>query len=292
MSALLLTGATGFLGSHLLKTLLADTTDEIVLVKRSFSNPKRITHELKNPRVHAYDIDQIPLEKLPWEEIDVIVHCATEYGRQKYSCHKVLQTNLLFPVQLLEFAVEYGVRAFINTDSYFNKRCQSYSYLRDYSLSKKSLNMWLKYFSKQLSVINLRLEHIYGPWDSPNKFVEYVIQNVAVHPKKSIDLSPGRQKRDFVYVTDVCQYYLQAIQCARSARFRFKQVDVGTGKLTSIRKFAETVKFIAKSSTCLNFGALSYRPDEIKASCAATPCLPRCISLEQGIRNILEVYKK
>lgn len=292
MSALLITGATGFLGSHLLKMLLAETTDEIVLVKRSFSNTKRIVRELKNKRVHAYDIDQIPLEKLPWKEVDVIVHCATEYGRQKGSCHKVLQANLLFPVQLLELAVKHGVRAFVNTDSYFNKGNLSYSYLRDYSLSKKSLNMWLKYFSKRISVLNLRLEHIYGPWDSPNKFVEYVIQNVAVHPKKSIDLSPGKQKRDFVYVTDVCQYYLQAIQCVRSARFRFKQVDVGTGKLTSIRKFVETVKDISKSYTQLNFGALPYRPDEIKASCAATPCLPRCISLEQGIRNILEVYKK
>lgn len=292
MKKLLITGATGFLGSHLLKILLAETENDIVLIKRSFSNTSRIAKELKNPRIKAYNIDQVSLKKLPWKDIDVVIHCATEYGRQGVPCNRILQTNLLFPIQLLDLAVENGVRAFINTDSYFNKGNLSYSYLRDYALSKKSLNMWLKYFSNRISIINLRLEHIYGPYDNQNKFVEYVIQNVAVHPKKSLDFSPGEQQRDFVYVDDVCKCFVQAINYARKRKFHFKHIDIGSGKLVSVKDFVRAVKKISKSPTQLCFGNLPYREDEIMASCASKPCLPKCTDINQGIRNILELYKK
>lgn len=291
MKKILITGATGFLGSHLLKTLLDKTENGIILLKRSSSNTTRINKELKNSRVKSYNIDQISLKELPWKDIDVIVHCATEYGRQKFSCSKVLQTNLLFPIQLLELAVQNGVRAFINTDSYFNKNHLSYPYLRDYSLSKKSLNIWLKYFSNQISVINFRLEHIYGPYDNQNKFVEYVIQNVAIHPKKSLKFSPGEQQRDFVYIDDVCQCFIQAIEYSRKRNFRFKNMDIGSGKLISIKNFVKTVKKISKSPTQLCFGAVPYRKNEIMASRAPKPCLPNCIDIEYGISKIIEAYK-
>ena len=292
MNTLLLTGATGFLGSHLLKTLIAQTTDEIIIVKRSFSNIQRIKDELQNPRVHSYDIDKIQLEALPWKKIDIIIHCATEYGRKNNSCSTVLQTNLLFPIQLLELAIKNGVRAFINTDSYFNKNHLSYVYLLNYSLSKRSLNLWLKYFSKKIAIINLRLEHIYGPYDDPNKFVEYMVENIAIHPQKELDISPGEQKRDFVYVEDVCKSYLQAIQLARTKHFHLKLLEIGTGTQTSIRTFVETIKQLSHSPTKLNFGAIPYRQNEIMSSQAKNPCCIPCTTFRAGIQKILACYQK
>ena len=151
MKTILLTGATGFLGSHMLKALLNKTQYNIIVLKRSFSNVWRIKNEILSPRVKTYDIDLIPIEKIDFSNIQVIIHCATEYGRKKDSCLQVLATNLMYPINLLEMAVKNNVGVFINTDSYFNKENLSYNYLLNYSLSKKSLNLWLKHFSKKIS---------------------------------------------------------------------------------------------------------------------------------------------
>ena len=82
----------------------------------------------------------------------------------------------MYPINLLEMAVKNNVGVFINTDSYFNKENLSYNYLLNYSLSKKSLNLWLKHFSKKIKIINMVLEHIYGEYDNDNKFIEKIIK--------------------------------------------------------------------------------------------------------------------
>ena len=157
---ILLTGATGFLGAHVLNSLLNKTNDDIVILKRSFSKTNRIESELSSSRVVSYNIDQVPLESIPWKDVSAVIHCATEYGRKGVSSSQILQSNLIFPVNIAELAMKNGVSTFINTDSYFNKEGQSYQYLLDYSLSKKSLNLWLSYFSQKIKVINMVLEHI------------------------------------------------------------------------------------------------------------------------------------
>ena len=59
---ILLTGATGFLGSQLLINLL-DKDYEVVALKRSFSNTKRISGVLKDKKLHLFDIDLVILKK-------------------------------------------------------------------------------------------------------------------------------------------------------------------------------------------------------------------------------------
>jgi len=139
MKTVLLTGATGFLGSHLLEKLVSLNEYELIIIKRSFSDTKRINH-LLNKNIYVHDIDKYPLENIfKDKKVDIIIHTATDYGKIDNSCYKVLETNLIFPIMLIEFAAKNQVEVFINTDSYFNKDNLSYSYLLNYSLSKKSL---------------------------------------------------------------------------------------------------------------------------------------------------------
>ena len=63
MDTVLLTGATGFLGSHLLRGLLNKTDCNIVILKRSFSNIDRIVEFTDVKRIKSYDIDCVDLEK-------------------------------------------------------------------------------------------------------------------------------------------------------------------------------------------------------------------------------------
>ena len=297
-NTVLLTGATGFFGSHLLKNLLKCTNNNIVVLKRSFSKTHRIESELSSSRIVSYDIDKVSLEHIQWNDIFAVIHCATEYGRVGVPSSKILESNLIFPVNIAELAIKNGVNTFINTDSYFNKEGLSYQYLLDYSLSKKSLNLWLKYFSQKIKVVNMILEHIYGEDDNPDKFVEKMIQDIAIKPKPEINLSGGDQKRDFIYIKDVCDAYVGALNYSQKNNFRYKSFQIGTGKAISLKDFVSFIKQISNNNeTKLNFGALPYRADEIMFSVADTCELYNIVnvdkfcSFKEGIKNVICYYR-
>lgn len=267
MNTLLLTGATGFLGSHLLRGLIKKTDYNIVVLKRSFSNADRIIDFMDAKRVKFYDVDCFDVETVFKEQnIQTIIHCATNYGRTQNSCCSVLETNLMFPIKLLDLSVQYGIKNFINTDSYFNKENMAYSYLLNYALSKKSLLLWLKYFSKRIKVVNMVLEHIYGENDNKDKFVCQMLDKIAFEKVSAIDLTFGDQKRDFIYVDDVVSAYIKVLEYMNSHSFRYKSFDIGTGVAVSLKDFVTEIKLISQSDTVLNFGALPYREDEIMCS--------------------------
>lgn len=292
---ILLTGPTGFLGSHLLKKLDSEDKYTIVAVKRSFSDLKRV-RSVKFSNVLFYDIDKIALEDIFNDnKIDLVIHTATEYGRKDGSVHKILEANLLFPIKIIELAISCSTECFINTDSYFNKDHFSYSYLLDYSLSKKSLLPWLKSFSGKLKVVNVVLEHMYGEDDSYGKFVENMIRDIAVTQVDSVDLTYGNQKRDFIYVADVVDAYIKIIDYSLSNKFSFKTVNVGTGVSHEIKYFVEKIKQISNSHTRLNFGAIPYRSDEIMDSKADIQELENLgwranFTIESGLQRIIKYY--
>lgn len=266
---ILLTGATGFLGSHILEMLLACKGGKVTVLKRSSSSLERIQQHVSKSGLEMYDVDRTSLHEIfSSRQIDTIIHVATEYGRGEPSCIKTIDTNLVFPVQLIEEGLKHGLKTFINTDSYFNKENLSYSHLINYSLSKKVFLQWLHHFSKRLKVCNLVLEHIYGEGDSHAKFVPMLIDAIAINPQEKLALTHGHQKRDFVYVSDVVSAYKIVEDFAAKNSFRFKNFEVGTGVSTSIREFAATIKEVSGSSTKLDFGALPYRDDEIMNSFA------------------------
>jgi len=292
---IVLTGATGFLGSALLEQLLA-RGDAVVAIKRSSSSTAKIQRSLGHPGLHVFDIDvEDPSRLFEQYRVDTIIHTATEYGRGATPLYGILDANLILPLRLAELGMQRGVQCFINTDSFFNKGGNSYSNLLNYSLSKKSLLIWLDKLSANLKIINVVLEHMYGPGDSPSKFVESVIQRVAIEKAPHIALTHGHQRRDFVFIDDVVEAYLQLVDYGRSQDFRFEAFELGTGQATQVRDFVQWVRELSGSSTELDFGDIPYRADEIMHSAADIGRLellgwkPR-VTVREGILQILDDY--
>jgi nucleoside-diphosphate-sugar epimerase len=64
MSKILLTGATGFLGSHILASLVDNFHYDVVILKRTTSDTFRIKKLLDSPKIKIYNADEINLEKI------------------------------------------------------------------------------------------------------------------------------------------------------------------------------------------------------------------------------------
>lgn len=282
---ILLTGGTGFLGSHLAKRLVYEGFD-VIIIKRSTSKLSPLESIIN--QVRFYDLDSIDIEKIFQENvIDIIIHCATNYGRFAVPPTDIIQANLFLPLTILQIAENYPVKTFINTDTILDKRV---SY---YSLSKKHFLDWLYLFSQKMVCISVALEHFYGPFDDRSKFVSKIILDL-LHEVDFIDLTLGEQKRDFIYIDDVVEAFMTLVNFSFDVPNNLYRYEIGTGKNIEIREFVQTVKTMTGNKvTRLNFGMLPYRENEIMESHVDISMLSRLgwqpqISLVEGLKYTID----
>lgn len=299
---ILLTGANGFLGSRLLEMLIINNIITITLRKKS--NTNRIKSIIESNEIKKLYIDDITDEEIEnffkFEKFDLVVHCATDYGKQKESFYKVFDSNVLFPLKLLEIGLKYGLKYFINTDSYFNKKHLTYNALPNYSKTKKLFLGYLKEIGNNIIILNMRLEHIYGPNDNDDKFIPFLLNKLIKN--EEISLTHGHQKRDLIYIDDVVDSYLKVISVLdKIENPYFKDLEIGSGHSIELRCFIEIMKTTLKSSSVLHYGTINYRDDEIMNSFANDSLqkfgLQHNIelnfrSVNEGIKDMLEYHQK
>jgi len=285
----LLTGGTGFLGSNLLKRLILEDYKIILLIRPS-SNTWRLHDIIKD--VVLYTPDGSSFDKLfQSEHIDIIIHCATNYGRGAIDPSVLLEANLILPLKLLQSGNKNGVSCFINTDTVLDKG------VNYYSLSKDQFKEWLKVYSHEMACINIALEHFYGPFDDKSKFVSFIIDNL-LNNVDNLDLTEGRQKRDFIYIDDVVDAFVKIIQNIDSHDKGYFHYEIGTSCTIEIREFATLVKRLSHNArTFLNFGSLPYRRNEVMESHVDVSAIRKLgwapkYSIEEGLRKTIQLEKE
>ncbi|MGC4048690.1 MAG: NAD(P)-dependent oxidoreductase [Paludibaculum sp.] len=255
----LLSGATGFLGSHLLRALL-NSGYNVVAARRSTSNTWRIADQLE--RIHLVNVDTTPLSEIfERRRIDILIHAATCYGRKGETVRQIVESNLLFPLELLELARRYSATTFINTDTVLPEA------LNYYVLSKKQFLEYGRRFAGSAGphFVNLRLEHIYGPHDDSGGFIPFLIQ-AFLRREPHVDLTRGEQRRDFVYVEDAVDAYLLLLRNLGRLHKPFVEFTIGSGQARELAGVVRRIHQACNAETELRFGALPYRPGEVMHS--------------------------
>jgi Nucleoside-diphosphate-sugar epimerases len=285
---ILLTGATGFLGSHVLFRLVSCGYKVHILVRKS-SDTQKISFLLS--RVETVIIDEVSVQDVfARYSIDVIIHCATSYGRQRIDPADLLEANLIFPLRLLQYGSKAGVKCFINTDTILDKG------VSHYSLSKNQFREWLTLYADKMVCINVALEHFYGPNDDPTKFVSFLVNNL-VENMDQINLTRGEQKRNFIYIDDVVEAFILIIGAIDFLAKGYFHYEIGTDQNISIREFAELVKKLAGAiGTDLNFGAIPYREHEVMEAQVDTVAIRKLgwkpqTSLEEGLLKTIHAAR-
>jgi len=289
---ILLTGATGFLGSHLLESFISEGFD-VAIIKRNTSDDWRITNLSKEYK--SFNTDEIPLATVFKNfKPDIIVHTACSYGRNSESLIDILNANLVFGIELLEQAILNNSSTFINTDTLLPRN------LNEYSLSKAQFTDWLQIHSEKIQVVNFKIEHMYGVKDDTKKFLPWLI-NEMINGKGDINLTSGIQKRAFIYVSDVVNAYNLVIE--KNATLQsWNEFELGTDIFIQVKELVLKLALLIEEKfdkiilPRLNFGSLPYRKDEIMIPTLDNSRLIKLgwkpkVTLDEGLNKILKEHK-
>lgn len=247
--SILVTGATGFLGSHLVAALDIAKVPLAVITRRPDIWPHR--------HIPAYTPDIASLEELfATTPIASILHLATDYG-DNATPTKLLHANTLFPLQLLELACRHNIPAFFNAGTSLDKNTSRYA------LSKSHLLEWGRHLAEEghIAFVNMRLEYFYGAGDTSQRFCQHVI-DACCRNIPSLALSPGEQQRDFIHISDVVTAIITLLHTEINTLAASSEFQIGTGTTHTLVDFANQVKILTKASTQLLFGALPYKKKE------------------------------
>jgi CDP-paratose synthetase len=258
----LVTGATGFLGSRVANTMAASGHKVGALV-RSSSDCAAVAPQV---RVLSFSTDAELYAAVESFMPDTVIHAAASYGRAGESDPEILDANFRFGTVLLD-ACQRLVQPVhvINTGTVLHESLSTYAW------SKNAFSAWglrCAGTKSALRFTDVKLQHMYGPGDDTTKFTGHVIASCA-DDRPELALTAGDQVRDFIYIDDVVAAYKVLVGAAARLE-KAEAIEVGSGQALPLRSFVETVHRLAGSRTVLRFGALPKRDNEAPSYVANT----------------------
>jgi UDP-glucose 4-epimerase len=240
----LLTGGTGFVGANLVRRLL-DEGHEVHLFVRGGHQQWRLADIRDAVQLHTADLSDA--DALAWHLADIrpdwVLHLAT-YGAYpaQTDVARMVSTNLMGTINLVEACLRVGVEAFVNTGSSSEYGYKSHppsetEWLEPnshYAVTKASATQYCRYVARARAVrlSTLRLYSVYGPYEEPTRLLPtLVLRGLAGELPPLVEPEIAR---DFVHVDDVATAYLLAATCA--AQEPGAVYNVGTGSQTTLRE--------------------------------------------------------
>ena len=301
----LVTGAEGFIGSHLVKRLLKEGASVHALVQKD-SSLWRIEDCIDKLVVLKTDItDPTSLQSsLPRLKPQIVFHLAAlvDISRTWELIAPLVRTNIMGTIHLLSAVKESSLEAFIHTSSseeYGDARSpieesRRESPISPYSFSKLAGTYFCQMAARtfDLPVTVVRLFPVYGPFQDSSMFIPSAIRDLLL--KKEFKMSPGEQIREFTYVDDVVEAYLKVAHCPGDPG---ELLNVGSGVACKVKDVIKIIRGLVGGNTTVKVGAIPYRKGEgSEIFCnnhrfrKLTGWSPT-VALEEGLRLTVEWYK-
>lgn len=292
---ILVTGASGFIGSALCHRLIAMN---VQVHAASRTRPPVDTKELEWWRVDLAD-PAAAVDVVARVKPELIFHLAGHVwgSRELEMVQPTFQSNLAATVNLMVAAAQTGCGRFILAGSTEEPEPQDGVPVPSspYAAAKWAASGYARMFSElyRLPVVILTISVVYGPGQrDTGKLLPYVISSLL--GGKEPKLSSGLRKVDWIYVDDVVGALIAA---AETPGVEGKTIDIGSGHLVTIRDVVAELVRITGTSVRPVFGALPDRPMErervtdVEGAFVQLGWCPRT-SLERGLRVTVDWFAR
>ncbi len=280
------TGASGFIGTHLCRQL-RDAGVEVHGVSRTGTGHASVARWWRADLADARETESMMKQVSP----DLVFHLASQVGGSR-ALEWVLPTvrnNLLSTVNMLVAAAEIGCHRFVVAGS-MEEPAESRVPIPSspYAAAKSASTAYARMFHAvyDLPVVVLRLFMVYGPEQRDHtKLIPYV--GLSLHRGETPELASGRRLVDWVYVDDVSDAFVAA---AATRGVEGETIDVGTGELVSIRTVVEKLALLIDPSIEPRFGAVPDRSLEPSSRADVDKSLSTLewqarVPLDEGLRR-------
>jgi nucleoside-diphosphate-sugar epimerase len=303
----LVTGATGFIGSHLSRRLVADGAQVHALTSTVSSvYPVRLVDQRDRLTLHSGNLNDAGAMAAVVERADpqVVFHLGayTHVGKSWDRVDECIQTNIHGTVNLLQALTRSRYERFVYTSTsevYGDvavpfREDAAVNPLSPYSVSKYAGERFCRMLQRGHGwpVVVVRPFNAYGPAQSPDRVIPEII--VKALRKERLAMTEGRQTREFNYVEDLVDGFVRA---ALTPGVEGGVYNIGGGEEISMRDLAGLILELMGDPIVAELGALPNRPTEIwsmrsdvsrgRAELGLAPARP----LRQGLEPTIEWYR-
>ena len=287
----LVTGASGFIGGHLLRHLVKAGYEVTALLRQPLNNN---VEDLVS-RVYPYtgetrDVFTAVQHAQPHVTFHLASHFAASHSAEELQ--PLIDANVLLGTQLLDAIAQYSdAKVFINTSTswqfYHSNR---YRPVNLYAATKQAFEAILTYYAdaQNVSCATLYLFDSYGPQDSRQKLVPALLD--AVRARRPLNMSGGEQIVDLAHVDDICNAFLGVARGLLTGSIpSHSAFAISGGQRRSLRDVVATFERAAGLSLEVQWGARPYREREVMRLWDGPPppdWSPK-ISLADGFRKLL-----
>lgn len=289
----LVTGATGFVGSHLVKHLTHAGWDVgiIVLPGSSLQPLGDARHRVS---VFPHDGTMAGMQDIAASfQPDVAFHLASLFLSQHRTedVDQLLTSNVLFATQLVEALTATTCTRFVNIGTswqYFEGN--DYNPVNLYAATKQAFDDILRYYleATPLKAITLTFFDTYGPDDPRRKLISLL--HDAAESGSRLQMSPGEQRIDLVHVDDVVAAMIRAATLLETQECALARYGVSSGRAPSLKDLVALIERIVGKPLNIEWGGRPYRPREVMQPTCPYPTLPGWqpqVGLEHGLRQTM-----
>lgn len=288
---ILVSGATGFIGQHLIARLASQHTIQAIIrpsTDISFLNQHHI-------RTYTFDgqIDGL-ITHLQVEKFDGVIHLASLFLAQHTPAdtRSLVESNVLFSTMLLEAAVQSKIPWLINTGTFWQHYNNSdYSPVNLYAATKQAFQDIAQYYIETgvINFVTLQLSDTFGPGDTRKKI--FNLWGKIANSRELLEMSPGEQMFDISYIDNVVDAYSRLVTLMSkdtSGALSGQVFAVSSGQVTTLKKLAKLFEKVLRTTIPIVWGAKPYRPREVMKPWNKGRPVPGWkpkVSLEDGIRK-------
>ena len=289
---ILITGSTGYVGSHLVARLAAQNHEVLALVRQH-----RDIHLFADVQQITLTEDQEDLRRAVAKfDPEICIHLAAhltsadDYETQQ----KLIEVGVRYTGRILDILKDLHLKLFINTGTfaeyYQGDTALDPAYL--YAASKIAARAFVKYYASayHFKMTTIVPYTIYGGKTNQKKVIDLIYE--STHSKMSIDLTLGEQILDFIHIDDVVDFYLLIIREHESVPDN-SEFFLGTGQGSTLRNLATIVEEVSGQEVNINWGAKAYRERDTHYAVANTSLQYRLwkwrpkISLVEGVKEYI-----